>query len=267
MKPVCPWCRKKAVVFYTRINGSFQGAGYYCPNCGKIVDPVVRKPPVVFRMQVEEFLNQHNKKYSVILTDPPYHYNKPSIPHNRMPEQHYTTMTTDDICNLPISNIANDRSALFMWSPSSKLTDAFRIAKAWGFDDQHSTEIIWMKTAQNGQVRMGLGKNVRNTHEHLLMFKKGDFPMPKIAFPNAFFALQTDNSRKPQRAYEIMENMYPDASRIEIFARYVHPGWVGVGNQAEPLPENVYIPKGKMYTNSQKKSIQNSDSQFEIGVV
>ncbi len=253
IKPICPVCRKKAVVHYCRTSNNWSPIGFWCSNCGKPVDQIDRFDPIVYRMQIEEFLETHKKTYSVILSDPPWQF-VGWANSNRSPERHYPTMPLESICSLPVKNIANSNSILFLWSPLSFLERALQVMKEWGF--KYSTEFTWVKTAKNGNIRIGMGGNVRNTSEHLLIGKRGNFPLPKNNFPSTFQALQTDHSRKPPRSYEIIENMYPDASRIELFARYVYPGWTGVGNEAEPLPKNVYIPKGKMYTNSEQKSIQ-----------
>ena len=258
MKPICPVCKKKAVVHYYRISNNWIPLGYWCTNCGKPVDPIDRFDPIVYKMQIEEFLETHKKTYSVILTDPPWQFGWGTG--NRSPERHYPTMPMSSICSLPVKKIAKTNAILFVWSPSSLLKKSLAVIKAWGF--KYSTKLTWVKTAKNGNIRIGLGINVRNTSEDLLIGKRGDFPAPKIKFPSTFSALQTDHSRKPKKSYEIIENMYPDASRIEVFARYVYPGWSGVGNEAELLPKNVYTSKPKTYTNLKLKCIQKQ--KFEV---
>jgi N6-adenosine-specific RNA methylase IME4 len=254
MKPICSWCHKKAIVHYIRTS-KIEPIGYWCLNCNKSVDPVKRDAPVVYRQNVKDFLVTHNKTYSVILSDPPWKFDWGTTDRSRAIENHYDTMPIENIKALPISKIANQNSIVFLWSPSSKIQEALDVLNAWGF--VYNTKMTWVKTARNGQIRMGMGVNVRNTSEDILIGKRGDFPMPKIKFPSTFNALQTDHSRKPARSYEIIENMYPEASRIEIFARFVYPGWTGIGNEAEPLPENVYTLEPKMYTNSKEKRTQN----------
>ena len=252
MKPICPVCKKKAVVHYYRTQNNLVPLGYWCTNCGKPVDPINHFDPIVYTMQIEEFLETHKKSYSVILADPPWQFGWANS--NRSPEMHYPTMPIESICSLPVKKIANDNAILFIWSPSSFLQEALDVIESWGF--QYATKLTWIKTAKNGNIKIGLGTNVRNTSEDLLIGKRGDFPAPKNKFPSTFHALQTDHSRKPKRSYEIIENMYPDASRIEVFARYVYPGWTGVGNEAEPLPKNVYTSTPKTYTNLKLKRIQ-----------
>lgn len=255
MKPICPWCRKKAITHYIRQDNEWHPIGFWCVNCSKPVDPVKRAPPIVYKMEIEDFLNAHKKGYDIVLADPPWLYHdKSGTPANRHVENHYDTMTVDEICALPVQKITNKGSILFLWTPSPITPDAMKVIDAWGF--KYLTRLTWIKTSKNGNVKMGIGNYVRNTTEDILIARKGVFPMPKTKFPSTFSALRTDHSRKPERSYEIIENMNPDPSRIELFARYVYPGWTGVGNEAEPKPENVYTSNEKTYTKSETKRIQ-----------
>ncbi len=47
-----------------------------------------------------------------------------------------------------------------------------------------------------------------------------------------FEAERTVHSRKPVTAYELIERMYPEFPRIELFARNTRDGWAAWGNQA-----------------------------------
>jgi N6-adenosine-specific RNA methylase IME4 len=40
------------------------------------------------------------------------------------------------------------------------------------------------------------------------------------------------HSEKPERFYEIIEAMYPEYPRVELFSRNVREGWAAWGNQA-----------------------------------
>ncbi len=56
------------------------------------------------------------KKYSVILADPPWHYrvySKKGM--GRSAESHYPTMDIEDIKALPVADIADKDCALFLW--------------------------------------------------------------------------------------------------------------------------------------------------------
>ena len=228
MKPSCLKCGKKAVVHYIRNGTKWISIGYYCPRCDLIVRPVNPDPPKVFRMDVVEFLNNSAEKFDLILCDPPYLYD---VEANRTSDRigtHYMQMKTQDICDLPIQNIAEKKAILFLWSPAPKIEDAMKIIKAWNFE--YKTQIIWNKKY------IGLGRNVRQQHEILLIAKKGDFPTPLYKPPSIIEEQRTDHSRKPEKSYEIIERMYPEAKKIELFARHVYPDWYGVGIEAEAKP-------------------------------
>jgi N6-adenosine-specific RNA methylase IME4 len=50
-------------------------------------------------------------------------------------------------------------------------------------------------------------------------------------------APRREHSRKPDKAYELIERMYPQLPRIELFARNAREGWACWGNQAPALGE------------------------------
>ena len=191
-----------------------------------IVRPAIADPPVVHRMDVKDFLNASKEKFDLILCDPPYLYD---VEANRASDRignHYMQMKTQDICNLPVQNITQKKAILFLWSPSPKVQDAMEIIKAWNFE--YKTQIVWNKRI------VGLGHNVRQMHEILLIAKKGDYPTPLYKPPSIIEEKRTDHSRKPQKSYSVIQRMYPESRKIELFARHVYPGWTGVGLEAQP---------------------------------
>jgi N6-adenosine-specific RNA methylase IME4 len=50
----------------------------------------------------------------------------------------------------------------------------------------------------------------------------------------AYEAPRREHSRKPDEAYEIIERMYPELPKIELFARGKRENWAAWGNQAAP---------------------------------
>ena len=56
------------------------------------------------------------KKYQIIYADPPWNYkvySKKGL--GRSAESHYPTMSIEDICALPVGNLADKDCALFLW--------------------------------------------------------------------------------------------------------------------------------------------------------
>ena len=89
-----------------------------------------------------------NKKYNIIYADPPWRYEQRKIPGGA--EQHYPTMTLDDICNLPVEQLADKNCALFLWTTFPKLKEAFQVIDAWGFQ-YRTLAFLWLK--QNRKSR------------------------------------------------------------------------------------------------------------------
>ena len=75
-----------------------------------------------------------DKKYSVIYADPPWEYKQSgSVRNSRgMAKQHYQTMTTKDICALPVRDICTDDALLFMWATFPNIGEALKVMEAWG---------------------------------------------------------------------------------------------------------------------------------------
>jgi N6-adenosine-specific RNA methylase IME4 len=57
-----------------------------------------------------------NKKYKVIYADPPWLFRTRSDKgKDKSPEKHYECMSLNDICNLPVKEIADENCVLLMW--------------------------------------------------------------------------------------------------------------------------------------------------------
>lgn len=159
--------------------------------------------------------------FDVIIADPPWEY---YLPLRGSPDMHYSTMTTEDICQLKVPS-AED-SILFLWATNPKLEDALKVMKAWGFE--YKTNMVWVKD------KVGTGYYFRGQHELLLVGKKGKIPTPlEHTRPSSVLeATRKEHSRKPEIAHKIIERMYPNRSYLELFARSKRQGWMSWGNDA-----------------------------------
>jgi hypothetical protein len=72
-----------------------------------------------------------------------------------------------------------------------------------------------------------------NRHELLLLARKGSFgpPEPEDRVDSVLEAPRGRHSEKPEALYELIERMYPQASKLELFARRRRPGWAAWGNE------------------------------------
>jgi N6-adenosine-specific RNA methylase IME4/ParB-like chromosome segregation protein Spo0J len=169
-----------------------------------------------------------NQTYPIILADPPWRYDHLPMGPSSVCENFYPTMALDDICALPIANLATPDAVLFLWAPAPLVFQAGSVLNAWGA--VYRTNLVWVKH------RPGLGFWARQQHELLLVATFGDPPTPSPhSVPSSVInAPRREHSRKPDEAYELIERMYPDLPKIELFARSARKGWTAWGNQAPP---------------------------------
>jgi N6-adenosine-specific RNA methylase IME4 len=164
-------------------------------------------------------------RFPVIYCDPPWQYDFMSVDAWKV-ENHYPTMTTQEICDLPIKDITTKDAILFMWATAPKLADAMRVVVAWGFT--YKTCAIWDKEWT------GMGNYFRIQHELLLIATKGNIPPPMTDNRPASivkFKRSTKHSEKPEVFCEIIEAMYPEFPKVELFARSARKGWKVWGNE------------------------------------
>lgn len=163
-------------------------------------------------------------KFPLILADPPWRYDY-SISESRKIENQYPTMTLDDICTLPVQNVTGDDCVLFLWATSPKLQEAMEVIDAWGFT--YKTCAVWDKG------KIGMGYYFRQQHELLLVAAKGNLPvpLPEDRVSSVISAPRGKHSEKPVEVYEIIERMYPDLPKLELFSRKEREGWKAWGNQ------------------------------------
>jgi N6-adenosine-specific RNA methylase IME4 len=190
-----------------------------------------KKLAAVARTHNVEFKAQALGKFAVIYADPPWKYESPTISGpSRRTENHYPTMGLDEICGLPVAEIANESAILFLWATAPKLAESMQVIAAWGF--AYRTGLVWAKD------KIGTGYHVRNQHEHLLICKRGEIPPPPESSrcSSLVVAPRLEHSAKPPVFYDIIEKMYPGLRKIELFSRAPRTGWDACGNQAGGTP-------------------------------
>lgn len=179
------------------------------------------------RTREVEFVAKKLRRFVVIYADPPWRYENPPMGgSNRSIENHYPTMELEEICALPVGDIAHENSVLFLWATSPKLYECMKVLDAWGF--VYRTDMVWIKD------KIGMGYHVRGRHESLLIAKRGELPPPAAEDrPDSVIeAPRLEHSAKPPVLYDIIDRMYPGVRKLEMFQRAPRKGWCGWGNQA-----------------------------------
>lgn len=209
-------------------------------------------------------MTSRNGKYDVILADPPWYFRNYSAddPHEvhkraRGQQRHYPCMTTEEICALPIQNLANENCILFLWTCWPLiLSDAPRVIKAWGFE-YATLGWEWMKLNTSGiGWHIGMGYYTRSNPEPCLLCVRGDMPVQVydernllITYEDEMFGLplvskRREHSRKPNEQYGKIERLYPQRRYLELFARRQRAGWDVFGNEVQnsiTLPVEVEL--------------------------
>lgn len=163
-------------------------------------------------------------KFPVLYADPPWQYEFcKSV--DREIENQYPTMSLEDIKSLPVGDVATEDSVLFLWCPAPKVEEALAVMNAWGFT--YKTNFVWVKD------RIGMGMYCRMRHELLLIGTQGNIPIPEPAArsDSIIESPREMHSKKPDKVYEIIERLYPEYSRIELFARNTRMNWEVWGNE------------------------------------
>jgi N6-adenosine-specific RNA methylase IME4 len=190
-----------------------------------------------------------NRRFVTILADPPWRFvnrtGKMAPEHRRL--SRYGTMTLDEICALPVSEVLAPTAHLYLWVPNALLPEGLRVLAAWGF--QYKSNIVWHKVRKDGgSDGRGVGFYFRNVTELVLFGVRG--PNPRTLAPgrtqvNLVATRKREHSRKPDELYPIIEACSP-GPRLELFARGARPGWVAWGNQAD----GEYEPTWKTYAHN-----------------
>lgn len=195
-----------------------------------------------------------NRKFSTILADPPWQFQnrtgKMAPEHKRL--SRYPTMNLQEIKDLPIEAIADERSHLYLWVPNALLPEGIQVMENWGF--KYKTNLIWYKIRKDGGPdRRGVGFYFRNVTEMLLFGVRGKnirTLQPGRSQENIISSRKREHSRKPDEQYDLIESC-SWGPFLELFGRGRREGWTTWGNQAEE-----YIPDWKTYSNHSQSTQQ-----------
>lgn len=171
--------------------------------------------------------------YSVIYADPPWSYANWTDAKNGAACSAYDTMSNEDICSLPVADLAADDCVLLMWGTWPKLVEGLEVIKRWGFEFV-TCAFVWNKVNRDGTPYMGLGFYTRSGSEFVLLGKRGSVPVAvKDVFQVQTEPMDGKHSQKPAIFIERIDRLWPEGKRIELFARRRWPGWDAWGNQVE----------------------------------
>lgn len=184
-----------------------------------------------------QMLATSGKTYGCIYADPPWRYSNQgtraatgnhyagTTDENGIEVQSAAGMSIEDICALPVRQLAAKDAHLHLWTTNGFLFECPRIFDAWGFTFKSS--FVWVKP------QMGIGNYWRNSHEFLLTAVRGD--AKRFNDKSLKSWLECDRGRhsaKPERVRHFIERASP-GPYLELFGRQEAEGWDVWGNQIE----------------------------------
>lgn len=167
------------------------------------------------------------KKYQIIYADPPW---EQSISGKRSKHQMatklaYPTMTIEQLKSMPVADLAERGSHLWLWTTNQFLPAGFEVMKSWGFT--YLAPITWVKPS-------GIGNYFVSVTQTLLFGYKDKcvFPLGRYKPTVVYVGLPKRHSQKPDTFYDLIESISPEP-RLELFARNKREGWDCWGNEVE----------------------------------
>ena len=136
--------------------------------------------------------------YNIIYADPPWRYEQRKV--QGAAENHYPTMSIDELCALPVPELAAKDCALFLWATFPQLPEALRLIRAWGFRYK-TVAFVWLKRNRKSPSWFyGMGYWTRSNAEICLLATKGK-PKRQSAGVHQFIISPIEqHSKKPDEA-------------------------------------------------------------------
>jgi N6-adenosine-specific RNA methylase IME4 len=169
------------------------------------------------------FESLKGRKYKIIYADPPWSYQN-KFEKSRGAEAHYPTMDIEQIKQMPVTEITDDNSILFLWVTFPLLQEGLDVIKAWGFIYK-TLGFGWVKTTKNGKLFIGMGHYTRSNLEVCLLGIKGKPVIISRDVSNVHVSKVEQHSQKPIQIKDKIVRVFGDIPRLELFSREITPGW------------------------------------------
>lgn len=207
-----------------------------------VINPIkdVTKRAKQLKRQIKEAqlaarqLKLPDEQFGVIYADPEWKFETWSAEGlDRGAENHYPTSELSVIKSRPVGTLAANDCVLFLWATVPMLPQALEVMRFWGFD--YKSHFAWDK------IDAGTGYWNRNQHELLLVGTRGNIPCPApgTQYPSLISSRKGVHSEKPDWAYELIEEYFPNLPKLELNARRRRDGWKAWGLEA---PEDEAAP-------------------------
>lgn len=167
-----------------------------------------------------------NNSYGLILADPPWEQakgGKKSVrPKSSGKSLDYPTLSLNEIQEHIRQASSLGGEVLFLWTIDKYLFEAQKMAEELGY--KLHARMIWDKI-----TGIPAAFTVRYSHEYLLYMYKGKLPpiaeSERGKIRTVFCERVKKHSQKPDISYQIINRLYPDMKKLELYARREIDGW------------------------------------------
>jgi N6-adenosine-specific RNA methylase IME4 len=168
------------------------------------------------------------KLFGVLYVDPPWDFlvRDRTTGMDRHAANHYPVMSLDELGALELP--AAPDCVLYLWATAPMLGHALDLIRGWGFS--YKTTHGWAKPGQ------GTGYIVRENLELLLVASRGNPAWPAMGEQERSFVFEAsrgEHSEKPNDFAAMIERLWPNTPKQDMFARRPRPGWDHWGNEVE----------------------------------
>ena len=175
-------------------------------------------------------------KFKCIVADPPWSKNQTSVSGNYGGAlKHYPLMSLERIKQMPVAELADENSHLYLWVTNNNIDEGLEVIKAWGF--RYITMFHWIKP------KLGVGNYLRNASETCLFAVRGKLPPRGRTQINWLITYHTIHSEKPREFISIVERVSP-GPYLELFSRKrpaSNEKWHCWGNETDGGAD-IFIP-------------------------
>jgi N6-adenosine-specific RNA methylase IME4 len=180
------------------------------------------------------------RPYDVILADPPWSYYGQQGKWGAA-AKFYATAPDEMISTLPVPELLTDRGVLFLWATSPRLDIAMACLAGWKLHFR-GVAFVWVKARKDGVPIGAQGVRpsiVKPTVEYVLaasrVAKGRPMQLGDEGVANVVLAPKRAHSQKPEEIRASIDRLYPNASKLELFARSRRHGWDAWGDEVGKL--------------------------------
>jgi len=215
--------------------------------------------------------------FEIILQDPPWEYADRRLirKDGKMAKRGigastiYRVMKLDDLCALPMFNVAAKNCALHIWVTAPHQEACFQMVRAWNENEEarlrasghrmrkcdrflyKTKAFTWVKRCKNSDKPFfGNGYYYKANPEDCLLFIRGKVTPISDSVPQLIIEPHPRgedgkiiHSRKPACARERIVQCFGELPRLEMFATEETPGWLATGYSVDQVDIRDFLAR------------------------